>query len=108
MPVAQLGTGQVALAVSHFPSGLKAALLSAVSELLPFVQFSIATLLSAFNQEGNSSLSVEGLLSGFCLRLVAFCFKFKVLCTYSVFILLARNFFSMIADQNHLEGNTQA
>lgn len=47
MPVAQLGSGQVALAVSHFPSGLKAALLSAVSELLPFVQFSIATLLSA-------------------------------------------------------------
>lgn len=47
VPVAQLGASQVALAVSHFPSGLKAALLSAVSELLPFVQFSIATLLSA-------------------------------------------------------------
>lgn len=42
VPVAQLGAGQVALAVSHFPSHFKAALLSAfhVSELLPFVQFS--------------------------------------------------------------------
>lgn len=41
VPVAQLGAGQVALAVSHFPSRFKAALLSAfhVSELLPFVQF---------------------------------------------------------------------
>lgn len=37
------------------------------------------------------------LLSGFCLRWVSFRFKFKVLCTYSVFILLATLFFfSMI------------
>lgn len=33
------------------------------------------------------------LLSELCLRLVSFPFKFKVLCTYSVFILSARFFF---------------
>lgn len=41
VPVAQLGAGQVVLAVSNFPSGFKAIPLSAfyVAEPLPFVQF---------------------------------------------------------------------
>lgn len=46
------------------------------------------------------------------LVLVSFRFKFKVLCTHSVFILLARKKVSMIplmvADQNHSEGNAQS
>lgn len=41
VPVAQLGAGQVVLAVSHFLSGFKAMPLSAfyVAKLFPFVQF---------------------------------------------------------------------